>query len=195
MRLLVMCFLLLTSVCRASDTMDLLISPEEISQKVSEVAAVLNEDYRGEELTVLVTLKGAICISADLIRHLNVPVQIEFIKASSYGQNGTERGVLTIHGIEKLDLTSRNILVVDDIFDTGHTMSGIIDQLREKNPKSLKSLVLLQKKVPRQITYRPDYTLFEIENRFVIGYGLDYKEYYRELPGIYAFVNDTPPNL
>ena len=141
------------------------------------------------------TLKGAICISADLIRHLKVPVQIEFIKASSYGQNGTERGALTIQGVEKLDLTSKNILVVDDIFDTGHTMSGIIAQLQERNPKSLKSLVLLQKKVPRQIAYLPDYSLFEIENRFVIGYGLDYKEYYRELPGIYAFINDTPPNL
>ncbi len=195
MRTLVVLFLLLTSVCRASETMELLISSEEISHKIREVAEILNEEYRDQELTVLVTLKGAICISADLIRHLTVPVKIEFIKASSYGQNGKERGALTIQGVDQLDLTSENILVIDDIFDTGHTMSGIIAQLQERNPKSLKSLVLLQKKVPRQISYLPDYTLFDIENRFVIGYGLDYKEYYRELPGIYAFINDTPPNL
>jgi hypoxanthine phosphoribosyltransferase len=193
MRKLMGIFLFLTSACWANDNKELLISSKKISQKVEEVARILNEEYRNEELTILIVLKGAICISADLIEHLTIPFQIEFIKASSYGQNGTERGALTIQGIENLDLTSKNILIVDDIFDTGHTMSGIIARLQEKNPKSVKSLVLLLKKVPRQITYLPDYVLFEIENRFVIGYGLDYKEYYRGLPGIYAFINDTPP--
>jgi len=187
MRKLLGAFLALTSMCWGVDNLELLISPEEIAQKVQEVAARLNEEYQGEELTILAVMKGAICISADLIRQLEMPFQIEFVKASSYGQRGSKRGDLSISGIENLELTGRNVLVVDDIFDTGHTMTGVLSLLQEKNPKSLKSLVLLLKDVPRQMTYLPDYSLFIIENRFVVGYGLDYKEFLRGLPGVYVF--------
>jgi hypoxanthine phosphoribosyltransferase len=176
----------------AKENLELLIAPEEIAGKLKEVAAKIDIDYQGEELTVIVVMKGALCVSADLIRYLNVPSKIEYLKASSYGQRGISRGELKITGLDAIDLEGKHVLVVDDIFDSGHTMSGLISHLQDKNPKSLKSLVLLAKNIPRTVEYRPDYTLFSIENRFVVGYGLDYKEYYRGLPGIYAFVNDVP---
>lgn len=193
MKLLISIFLFLNSICWGKENLELLISPEEISHKLQEVADKINEEYQHEELTILMVMKGAICLSADLIRYLHVPCTIEYMRASSYGQKGTVRGEVKITGTDHLDLASKNVLVVDDIFDSGSTMTAIVEHLQEKQPKSLKTLVLLLKNVPRQTSYLPDYTIFEIENRFVVGYGLDYKEYYRGLPGIYAFINDIPP--
>ena len=187
-------FLLVSSFCWGDDNIELLISPEEISHKIAEVAATINEEYRGEELTILMVMKGAVCVVVDLMHQLQIPCAVDYIKASSYGQNGTHRGELVVKGLEEIDLKGKNVLVVDDIFDSGHTMSTIVNRLQDKQLKSLKTLVLLLKNVPREISYLPDYVLFHIENRFVIGYGLDYKEFYRGLPGIYAFVNDTPPS-
>ena len=126
-------------------------------------------------------------MGADLIRALKTPCTIECVKASSYGQLGVKRGELTITGLDRVDLTSKNVLVVDDIIDSGETMSRVFSELNKKNPKSIKSLVLLSKKVPRTVSFIPDYVLFEIEDLFVIGYGLDYKEFYRGLPGVYFF--------
>lgn len=187
-------FLFMSSLCFGNDY-ELLISQSEIDQRLSEVAAQIDEEYKDQDLTIVMIMKGAVCVTADLIRHLHLPITLEYMKASSYGQKGTMRGELTFTGMDNMNLTDKNVLVVDDIFDSGHTMKGIVDRLQEKNPKSIKSLVLLLKNVPREINYRPDYTLFEIENRFVIGYGLDYKEYYRGLPGVYAFINDKPPQI
>jgi len=192
MKNLTIIFLFVFSLCYGNDNIELLIGPDEIEQEISAVASQINEDYRGEELTILMVMKGAICVSADLIRHLRIPFTIEYMRASSYGQRGTSHGELRISGIDDLDLASKNVLVVDDIFDTGNTMTKVVAELEKKHPKSLKTLVLLVKKVPRETTYLPDYCVFEIENRFVIGYGLDYKEFYRGLPGIYAFINDVP---
>lgn len=169
--------------------MDLLISQENIAEKIKEVAHFLNKEYENREVTIIIVMKGAICLAADLIRHLTFAFGIECIKASSYGHGGIVRGELAIQGIENLDLTSKDILVIDDIFDSGSTMKAIIDKLQILRPKTLKSLVLLLKKVPRKTEYLPDYVLFEVENLFVVGYGLDYKERYRGLPGIYSGLN------
>ncbi len=194
MRRFLCIFLFLTSICMADENVELLISAEKIEEQIQSAAAIINEQYAGEELTIVMVMKGAICVTADLIRHLNVPFTIDYMKASSYGKRGTTPGELYIAGLENLDLEGKNVLVVDDIFDTGNTMVSILTRLQEKNPKSLKSLVLLVKDVPRKVTYRPEFVLFDIPCRFVIGYGLDYKELYRGLPGIFAFINDTPPN-
>ena len=146
-------FILLTSLCygtekvaKASD-LRLLISPEEINQKLDAIAAEINEEYRDKELTVVMVMKGAVCVAADLIRKLDVPCSLEYIKASSYGKNGTTRGELTVKGIEDLDLTSKHVLLVDDIYDTGNTMQKLMSCLEAKGPKSLKTLVLLIKKI------------------------------------------------
>ncbi len=169
------------------DNTELLISQDEIKQKIAEVARILDEEYQGEELTIVLVMKGALCVAADLIRELKTPCVVEYISASSYGQRGIKRGELEILGMEDLDLSAKNVLLVDDIFDSGQTISKIFAGVKGKKPKTLKSLVLLAKNVKRNVAYVPDYILFNIENEFVIGYGLDYKELYRGLPGIYIF--------
>jgi len=174
--------------------LELLISDHAIHERIKEVCAQLDQDYADQEITVVMIMKGALCLVADLIRLIHLPCSIEVIQSSSYGERGVVRGGLTLSGIEKLTLQEKHVLLVDDIFDSGITLSTIAALLEEKSPKSLKSLVLLSKNVPHKTTYRPDYVLFEIEDRFVVGYGLDYKEYYRGLPGIYALSLENFPN-
>lgn len=186
-------FLTFAALCGANESMELLIGPEQIANRIEITAESINQDYSGKELTVIMVMKGALCVTADLIRHLDLPVTIEYLKASSYGKLGMQAGELKIVGLDILDLEGKDVLVVDDIFDTGNTMVSLLAKIQEKNPKTLKSLVLLVKDIARKTTYRPDYVLFDIPNRFVIGYGLDYKEQYRHLPGVFAFINDTPP--
>jgi hypoxanthine phosphoribosyltransferase len=166
---------------------ELLIPQDKIKSKIVEFARMMDIHYQGEDLMIVMVMKGALCIAADLIRELKTPCTLEYIRASSYGQRGQERGELKIDHLDELDLFSKNVLLVDDIFDSGRTISQIVAKLKKKEPKSLKSVVLLAKNVDRDVSYVPDHALFHIENQFVIGYGLDYKEYYRGLPGIYIF--------
>lgn len=187
-------FLTIASVCSGIECpMDVLIPSEEIAVKLKECAKQINKDYQEKNLTVVMVMKGAICVTSDLIRGLKIPFKLECIQASSYGYNGTAGGDLTISCLDKLEIEGRDILVVDDIFETGNTMLGICKQIETKRPSSVKTLVLLVKDIERKTAYRPDYVLFNIPNRFVIGYGLDYKELFRGLPDICAFVKDTPP--
>lgn len=166
-------------------TLELLISAEEIQRKIGAIAPLIDAYYAGEELTIVMVMKGAICLTADLIRALKTPTTLEYIRASSYGHRGTQKGELVLSGVDELDLESRHVLLVDDIFDSGETLGEIATQLKKKGPKSLKTLVLLSVTTGATRSL-PDYTLFHIEKVFVVGYGLDYKEHYRGLPGIYA---------
>jgi hypoxanthine phosphoribosyltransferase len=175
--------------------LELLISSQAIEQRIHEIAGELEKEYRGKELVLLSVMKGAVCVTSDLMRALTIPCTIEFIRASSYGKNGTQRGQLTISGLDGLDLREKHVLVIDDILDSGYTMKGIVEHLQTKRPQSIKTLVLLSKNIPRDSNYTPDYALFDIPDRFVIGYGLDYKEYYRNLPAIYAFPGDIPHEI
>lgn len=177
----------------ADDNLKVLISPEQISERIKEVAARIDQEYAGKNLTIVTILKGSICVTADLIRAIHVPFKIECITASSYGRNGVRSGKLTVTGLDRADFTNEHVLVVDDIFDSGKTMVSVMDVVRSKNPEDVQSLVLLLKNVPHVTSYRPEFVLFDVEDRFVVGYGLDYKEYFRGLPGIYAFISDTPP--
>ena len=188
-------FLLAAPFCYSADSnnLDLLISSDEIQVKIKEAAQQVSKDYEGKQLTIVMLMKGAICVTADLIRNIEIPFKLEYLKASSYGHNGMKSGELNIEGLDNLDIGGRDVLLVDDIFETGKTVLGVIEKLNKKNPKSLKTLLLLVKDIPRKTSYRPDYVLFDIEDRFVIGYGLDYKEFYRGLPGIYAFPDNIPP--
>lgn len=186
--------LTITSLAYSKETnMELLISSEEIETQICAISKQINEDYKDKHLTILMVMKGAVCVTTDLIRNLDVPFKLEYLKASSYGENGMVGGHLTIVGLDSLDIEGRDVLVIDDIYETGNTIREIMTLLRTKNPKSIKSFVLLLKDVPRKNNYRPDYVVFDIPNRFVIGYGLDYKELYRGLPGIYAFIGDKAP--
>lgn len=140
--------------------MQLLISAAEIQKKIIEVAHLIDAEYTGEELTIVMVMKGAFCFTADLIRVLQVPTSIEYIQASSYGRLGVNRGELVIHGLENLEIAGKNVLIIDDIFDSGHTLSKIIDAVQSKQPKTLKTLVLLSKKIDRTVLYYPDHVLF-----------------------------------
>ncbi|NGX51436.1 MAG: Hypoxanthine phosphoribosyltransferase [Chlamydiae bacterium] len=166
--------------------LQLLIDREKIRERIALIARDLEESYKGKEITIVMIMKGAFMLVADLMRQLHLPISLESVRCSSYGQGGLHKGELTISGIEELQIEGREILIIDDIFDSGETLGKIADEIQKKNPASLKSLVLLSKDVPHECDYRPDIILFDIEDRFVVGYGLDYKEYYRGLPDIYT---------
>lgn len=164
-----------------------LIEEQRIASKIKEAAAQIRADYQGRDLVIVMVMKGALCLVADLIRELDLPLDVEYVQCSSYGARGTQRGELKVIGLDRLNIQNRDVLIVDDIFDSGHTLSTLVDAFEQKKPSSIKSLVLLMKDVPHVTEYRPDYILFSIENLFVVGYGLDYKERYRGLSGVYVY--------
>ncbi|MBB65703.1 MAG: hypoxanthine phosphoribosyltransferase [Waddliaceae bacterium] len=164
-----------------------LISDEEIQGRVAAIAAAIDERYGGQELIVVMIMKGAICFVADLIRAINTDFSLEYLRCSSYGKSGTQRGELKISGLEDLEIEGKHVLLVDDICDSGHTLKAVSEAIEKKNSASIASVVLLSRKVKRPVNYEPDFTLFSIEqDDFVVGYGLDYKEKYRGLPGVYT---------
>jgi hypoxanthine phosphoribosyltransferase len=164
-----------------------LIAQKQIASKISEAAREIDREYSSKDLVILMVLKGSICLVADLIRAIEVPCDIEVVQCKSYGSGGTHRGSLQIIGLESLELQGRDVLIVDDIFDSGHTLDSLTEAIQKKKPRSLKSLVLLCKNVKRKVAIRPDFVLFDIENHFVVGFGLDYKERYRGLPGVFIY--------
>lgn len=163
-----------------------LISHDVIEARIQEVSAVINAAYADREIMLIMVMKGSVCLAADLMRHIHVPCTLEFVQASSYGMNGMKAGELTVSGLDNLNLAGKHVLLIDDIFDTGNTLKTIATKMAEKKPASLKTLVLLCKKIERTTSFMPDYVLFELDNLFVVGYGLDYKGHYRGLPGIYV---------
>jgi len=165
--------------------MKLLIAAHAIQEKVEQLSKKLNADFHGKEVLLIMVMKGAFCFVADLMRHLSFPVTIEYVSASSYGARGTQRGELHVKGLENLSLEGKHVLVVDDIFHSGHTLFHIVSEVKKSHPLTLHSLVLLLKEHPRILSYVPDYYLFTVGKPFVVGYGMDFNERYRELPGIY----------
>ena len=163
---------------------EVLISKAEIAKKVAEVAQAVDRDLQGEPITLVAIMKGALCIAADLMREIHSPCVLECVRASSYGANGTQRGELVVEGLDKLKVEGKNVLIVDDIFDSGYTLSTIADQISALKPKSVRSLIFLSKKIERPVSYRPTYVLFEVEDLFVFGYGMDYKEHLRGIPDV-----------
>lgn len=167
---------------------ELLIDQNDIKSKIITLSQKIDLDYKDKEIVILMILKGAFVFTSDLIREIKTPFSLETITCSSYGMKGKERGELIIHGLENLDLKSKNVLIIDDIFDSGKTISSVTKKVSKLNPASIKTLVLLVKKTKKTLkkSIFPDYYLFEIEDKFVVGYGLDYKEYFRGLKGIYT---------
>lgn len=188
------CISLFHSLVRAEDVRSSDVSPfdyslqqilsyDEILSQIRHLTTQLEQEYRNEEVCVLAILKGSLWFATDLMKLLKLPSCLETISCSSY--EGTISRELTIRGIERLDIRGKHVLVIDDICDTGKTLSKVMEELQPLGPKSLKSVVLLSKKVRKAEDYHPDYYLFEVENLFVVGYGLDYNGYYRGLPGVY----------
>lgn len=160
-----------------------LISAECIRKRVAELGAAITTEYAGSgELLVACVLKGGFIFTADLIRHIALPCHIDFIRASSYGANCSSSG--TVQLSHELTVEGRNVLLVEDIVDTGLTLAGITAELRKLKPASLKICCLLDKPSARKVTVKPDYTAFTIPDRFVVGYGMDMAGKFRELPFI-----------
>ena len=162
--------------------MRILIPSETIQQRVAELARRIADDYGSRPITIVGVLTGSLMFLADLVRRLELPVRIGLIQASSYRGTATEPGRLEI-GPELLpDLRGRHVLLLDDILDTGQTLGHLVQHMRQLGPASLKVAVLLRKIGRQQLPLEPDYCGFEIPDQFVVGYGLDFNDQYRNLP-------------
>ena len=162
----------------------ILFTEEEILKRAEELGAQISEDYAGEELIVLGTLRGAVMWMCDLLKRLTLDTKIDFISASSYGSATQSSGVVRITRDVDMDLYKKNVLIVEDIVDTGTTLKYLKNYLGERNPKSVKICTMLDKPSRRRNDLTADYIGFEIDDLFVIGYGLDYDQKYRNLPYI-----------
>lgn len=163
------------------DVKKILITEEQIARRIKILARQIEKDFRGREMVVVALLNGTVMFLADLIRHLNLPLRLDFIGVSSYG-SGTESGDLVFTKELRLDVQGRDVLLIDDILDTGKTMDRVLPKIRALKPRRIKICVLLDKPSRRAEKISPDYVGFKIPDLFVVGYGLDFAERYRNLP-------------
>jgi hypoxanthine phosphoribosyltransferase len=160
----------------------ILLTEEQIKTRVKEVAAQLDKLYEGRKPVVVCILKGSVVFFVDLIRNMNTPCELDFMAVSSYGKGTTSSGELQIKKDLAADIAGRDVLIVEDIIDSGNTLYHLKKLLNTRHPASVNIVTLLDKPARRQVPMEPEYTCFEIEDEFVIGYGLDYAEDYRNLP-------------
>ncbi len=161
-----------------------LISSERIKQRVRELGEEITSDYAGSDLVMVGILKGAFVVMADLVRSVELPARIDFMAVSSYGMDTKSTGVVSIVKDLDLDIRGRDLLVVEDIVDSGLTLDFLLRSLKAREPASLSLFALLDKVEARKVPVEIKYRGFEVPNRFIVGYGLDYAEKYRELPYI-----------
>ena len=161
----------------------ILVSEQQLRDKVAELGAAISRDYAGRDLLLVSILKGAVVFMADLMRAVTIPCGIDFMVVSSYGgANTTTTGLVKIIKDLDQDLTGKDVLIVEDILDTGVTLSHLVPMLQMRNPNSVKICAILSKPSRRQADIEPDYKGFDVPDEFVVGYGLDYDEKYRNLP-------------
>lgn len=164
------------------EDLKVLFSEEEIQNKIKELADEMNQFYNGEEVIAICVLKGAVMFATDLVKHLNMPLKMEFIRLSSYGTGFNTSGKVNAVDISLPDLNGKNVLIIEDIVDTGLTAKFLMDFMHTNfHTKSTKFCSLLDKKITRKTEIEPDYYGFEIDDKFVVGYGLDYEGYMRNL--------------
>ena len=168
----------------------MLISEKQIKEKVIELGQKIEKDYKGQEIFLIGVLKGASVFISDLMRCINLDVKIDFMSVSSYGMSTTSSGIVKILKDIDQDISNKNVIIVEDIIDTGLTLNYLKDYLLKKNAKSIKICTLLDKPERRKCDIQVDYIGFEIEDKFIVGYGIDYKEMYRNLPYI-AYVHES----
>src|SRR5882672_9298630 len=164
-----------------SEVERILITDQQLARRVRSLSAEIECDFRGREMVVVSLLSGTVMFLADLIRHLSLPLRLDFIGVSSYGA-GTTSGELVFTKELRIDVRGRDVLLVDDILDTGRTMKRVLAKLRKLKPRRIKTCVLLDKPARRVEKVRADYVGFSIPDLFVVGYGLDFAERYRNLP-------------
>lgn len=161
--------------------MKTLLTVDQLREGVVRLARQIGATYRTGPLTIVGVMTGSVVLLADLIRLLEMPLRVGVLQASSY-RGETSRGDLLINATMMLDIADRDVLLVDDIFDTGHTLAQSVVALQKLAPTSLRTCVLLRKKGRQEVDMKPDFVGFEIPDEFVVGYGLDYHDHYRNLP-------------
>jgi hypoxanthine phosphoribosyltransferase len=174
-----------------ADLQGVLITPEQLQERIAELAAQIDADYADRELLLVGVLKGAVMVMADLARAIRLPVKMDWMAVSSYGSGTKSSGVVRILKDLDTDITGRHVLVVEDIIDSGLTLSWLMRNLQSRGPASLRVCALLRKPGAAQIEVDVAYTGFNIADAFVIGYGLDYAERYRNLP----FIGTLAPHV
>ena len=159
-----------------------LIDEEKLQKRVEEIAKQIEEEYKGKEITLICILKGSIFFTVDLAKKINGDVKLEFIRVSSYGEGTESTGEIKMKLDLKDSIQGKDVIVIEDIIDTGRTLSYLMEYLKMKKPNSVKLCALLDKPDRRVVDVKVDYTGFQIPDKFVIGYGLDFDERYRNLP-------------
>ena len=161
-----------------------LLTADELREGVTRMSREIVDTYGDCPLTILGVMTGSIVLVADLIRRIDIPLRVGVVQARSYRGASTQRGPLVINSDLMPDIEHRDVLVVDDIFDTGHTLVELIRLLDSFNPRSVRTAVLLRKRGRQEVELEPDFVGFEIPNEFVVGYGLDFRDEYRDLPHV-----------
>ena len=165
------------------DILKVLLSEEQIAEKVAQIGRQITEDYQDKNLLMVSVLKGSVVFMADLMRAVTIPCNIDFMVVSSYGGSNTvTSGLVKIIKDLDGDLSGKDVLIVEDILDTGVTLSNLVPMLKMRNPNSVKICTILDKPSRRKANIQPDYEGFQVPDEFVVGYGLDYDEKYRNLP-------------
>ena len=167
-----------------NDIKEVYFSAEEIDKIVKKLGKQISEDYKDKNLLLVSILKGSVIFMADLMRSIDIPCRIDFMSVSSYGNGSVSSGKIIMKKDLEESIVGKNVIVVEDIVDTGRTLSYLMDNLKQRGPKSLKLCAMLDKPDRRVVDIKADYTGFEIPDLFVIGYGLDYAQRYRNLPYI-----------
>jgi hypoxanthine phosphoribosyltransferase len=172
---------------------EILIDEETLSARVAELGAEVSADYQGRDLLLIGVLKGAVFFMADLMRHITVPCEVDFMAISSYGDSTDSSGIVRILKDLDINIEGRDVLVVEDIIDSGLTLSYLMRNLESREPASLEVCALMTKPDRREIDVPVRYIGFEIPNRFVVGYGLDFGERYRNLPYVAVLSEELIP--
>lgn len=166
------------------DIKKILIEEEELQAKVAELGTLITRDYKGKNLLIICVLKGAVIFTSDLIRKIDLPLDIDFMAISSYGANTKSSGVVRILKDLDMSIEGKDVLIVEDIIDSGLTLAYLVENLKSRGPESVEICTILDKKERRTIDLDIKYTGFVVPDEFVVGYGLDYAEKYRNLPYI-----------
>jgi hypoxanthine phosphoribosyltransferase len=170
---------------------EILVQPDDLSRRVRELGVRISEDYAGRELLLVGVLKGAVFFLSDLMRHIDVPCEVDFMAVASYGSSTDSSGVVRILKDLDASIENRHVLIVEDIVDSGLTLQYLLRNLGARDPATIEVCALLTKPARRKVEIEPRYVGFEIPNRFVVGYGLDHAERYRNLPYVAALADDT----
>lgn len=164
---------------------NILFSEEQIQTRVKELGKQISEDYKGTDVYVLPLLRGSFVFGADIFKALDLKAQVGFMTTSSYGHSEVSSGTVKVVNDIPDNIEGKDVLIVDDIIDTGYTMEFVVNHVKKLGAKSVKTCVLLDKPSRRKVDLKPDYCCFEIEDLFVVGYGLDYQGFYRNVPYVF----------